>query len=1080
MPKRTDIERILIIGSGPIIIGQACEFDYSGTQACKALREEGYQVVLINSNPATIMTDPEMAHRTYIEPITPEMVTKVVERERPQAMLPTLGGQTGLNTAVKVAQTGLLENLGVEMIGASIPVILKAEDREQFRDAMDRIGLRVPRSAIARNMDQARAAAGRIGYPLIIRASFTLGGRGSGVAYNREEMEALAEDGLDASMISEIIVEESLLGWKEYELEVMRDFLDNVVIICSIENLDPMGVHTGDSITVAPAQTLTDKEYQAMRDAAIEIIREIGVETGGSNIQFAIHPETGEMVVIEMNPRVSRSSALASKATGFPIAKIAAKLAVGYTLDEIANDITRETRASFEPTIDYCVVKVPRWTFEKFHGAEDRLTTSMKSVGEAMAIGRTFKEALQKAVRSLEVGRFGLARRNTSIPTSHRDLYDVEAGLINPNSERLFFIYEAFDSGLSLERIQELTQIDPWFLFHIQQIHTMENRLKQMAQIERDPWAMDADRLKLAKAYGFSDMELARIFGVEEAAIRDVRRSKHVEPVYKLVDTCAAEFEAYTPYYYSTYEQENEIRSSPRRKTVILGGGPNRIGQGIEFDYCCVQASLALKEIGIESIMVNSNPETVSTDYDTSDKLFFEPLTTEDVLNIIEQEKPEGVIVQFGGQTPLNISVPLAEAGAVILGTSSDSIDRAEDRERFQALLKKLDILQPENGIATNEEEAIRVAGAIGYPVVVRPSFVLGGRAMEIVYDASDLERYIQSAVQVSPGKPILIDRFLEGATEIDVDAISDGATTVIGGIMEHIEEAGIHSGDSACVLPPISLTTEVLEQIKVQTKAIASELNVIGLMNIQYAVKNGRIYVLEVNPRASRTVPFVSKATGIPLAKLATRVIMGERLTALGLTEEVTPSHVSVKESVFPFARFPGVDTILGPEMKSTGEVMGMDHAFGLAFAKAQLAAGQDLPMSGTVFASVKDRDKDAFLDTAAIFRDLGFKIVSTRGTSDFLSKHAISNEPVNKVREGRPHIVDMIKNGEIDLVINTTGTKKAVSESYSIRRTALTMSIPYTTTLAGARATALAIQSMREGTLEVKTLQEYHRGGS
>lgn len=1080
MPKRTDIERILIIGSGPIIIGQACEFDYSGTQACKALREEGYQVVLINSNPATIMTDPEMAHRTYIEPITPEMVTKVVERERPQAMLPTLGGQTGLNTAVKVAQTGLLENLGVEMIGASIPVILKAEDREQFRDAMDRIGLRVPRSAIARNMDQARAAAGRIGYPLIIRASFTLGGRGSGVAYNREEMEALAEDGLDASMISEIIVEESLLGWKEYELEVMRDFLDNVVIICSIENLDPMGVHTGDSITVAPAQTLTDKEYQAMRDAAIEIIREIGVETGGSNIQFAIHPETGEMVVIEMNPRVSRSSALASKATGFPIAKIAAKLAVGYTLDEIANDITRETRASFEPTIDYCVVKVPRWTFEKFHGAEDRLTTSMKSVGEAMAIGRTFKEALQKAVRSLEVGRFGLAHRNTSIPTSHRDLYDVEAGLINPNSERLFFIYEAFDSGLSLERIQELTQIDPWFLFHIQQIHTMENRLKQMAQIERDPWAMDADRLKLAKAYGFSDMELARIFGVEEAAIRDVRRSKHVEPVYKLVDTCAAEFEAYTPYYYSTYEQENEIRSSPRRKTVILGGGPNRIGQGIEFDYCCVQASLALKEIGIESIMVNSNPETVSTDYDTSDKLFFEPLTTEDVLNIIEQEKPEGVIVQFGGQTPLNISVPLAEAGAVILGTSSDSIDRAEDRERFQALLKKLDILQPENGIATNEEEAIRVAGAIGYPVVVRPSFVLGGRAMEIVYDASDLERYIQSAVQVSPGKPILIDRFLEGATEIDVDAISDGATTVIGGIMEHIEEAGIHSGDSACVLPPISLTTEVLEQIKVQTKAIASELNVIGLMNIQYAVKNGRIYVLEVNPRASRTVPFVSKATGIPLAKLATRVIMGERLTALGLTEEVTPSHVSVKESVFPFARFPGVDTILGPEMKSTGEVMGMDHAFGLAFAKAQLAAGQDLPMSGTVFASVKDRDKDAFLDTAAIFRDLGFKIVSTRGTSDFLSKHAISNEPVNKVREGRPHIVDMIKNGEIDLVINTTGTKKAVSESYSIRRTALTMSIPYTTTLAGARATALAIQSMREGTLEVKTLQEYHRGGS
>jgi len=1078
MPKRTDINKILIIGSGPIIIGQACEFDYSGTQACKALREEGFEVVLINSNPATIMTDPETAHRTYIEPITPEMVAKVVERERPQAILPTLGGQTGLNTAVKLSETGLLENLGVEMIGASIPVILKAEDREQFRDAMDRIGLRVPRSAIARNMDQAGAAAEKIGYPLMIRASFTLGGRGSGVAYNREEMEALAQDGLDASMISEIIVEESLLGWKEYELEVMRDFRDNVVIICSIENFDPMGVHTGDSITVAPAQTLTDKEYQAMRDAAIDIIREIGVETGGSNIQFAVHPGTGEMVVIEMNPRVSRSSALASKATGFPIAKIAAKLAVGYTLDEIANDITRETLASFEPTIDYCVVKVPRWTFEKFHGAEDSLTTSMKSVGETMAIGRTFKEALHKAVRSLEIGRFGLGLNTDSIRNAPMDLLEVEQNLINPNSKRLFYIYEALALGLSIERIYELTRIDPWFLFHIRQIYTMENRLKETAQMERDPGVWDGESLKAAKEYGFSDIELARIFRTEASRIREVRRSKNVEPVYKLVDTCAAEFEAHTPYYYSTYEQENEMRSSPGRKTVILGSGPNRIGQGIEFDYCCVQASLALKEMGIESIMVNSNPETVSTDYDTSDKLYFEPLTTEDVLNIVDQEKPEGVIVQFGGQTPLNISIPLAEAGVSILGTSSDSIDRAEDRERFQALLKKLDILQPENGIATNEEEAIRVADAIGYPVVVRPSFVLGGRAMEIVYDAADLELYIRNAAQVSPGKPILVDRFLEGATEIDVDAISDGYDTVIGGIMEHIEEAGIHSGDSACVLPPMSLTTEILERIKAQTKAIAGELNVIGLMNIQYAVKDGTIYVLEVNPRASRTIPFVSKATGIPLAKLATKVIMGQRLEALGLNEEVTPSHISVKESVFPFSRFPGVDTILGPEMKSTGEVMGIDSAFGRAFAKAQLAAGQYLPLSGTVFASVKDGDKDAFLDTAEIFHELGFKIVSTQGTSAFLAKHGVSNETVNKVREGRPHIVDMIKNGDIDLVINTTGTKKAVSESYSIRRTALTMNIPYTTTLAGARATALAIRSMREGTLDVKTLQEYHRG--
>ena len=1078
MPKRSDIKKILIIGSGPIVIGQACEFDYSGTQACKALVEEGYEVVLINSNPATIMTDPEIAHRTYIEPITPEIVTKVIERERPQAILPTLGGQTGLNMAVKVGETGLLEKLGIEMIGASIPVILKAEDREQFRDAMSRIGLRVPEGGIVRDIKQAREVAERIGYPIIIRASFTLGGIGGGVAYNREEMETLAGAGLEASMISEIIMEESLIGWKEFELEVMRDFKDNVVIICSIENFDPMGIHTGDSITVAPAQTLTDREYQIMRDAAIDIIREIGVETGGSNIQFAINPENGEMMVIEMNPRVSRSSALASKATGFPIAKIATKLAVGYTLDEIANDITRETLASFEPSIDYCVVKIPRWTFEKFPGAEDRLTTSMKSVGETMSIGRTFKEALQKAIRSLEIGRFGLGSDTPKGQDTNPSLQEVEEGLINPNSKRIFFIREAFQKEMSLDRIYELSRIDPWFLYHIQQIYLMEKQLKNMSENGLRPEEWDPDFLKMVKEYGFSDVQLATLFRTDEQGIREIRNSKGIAPVYKLVDTCAAEFEAYTPYYYSTYEQENEIRTSDTKKVVILGGGPNRIGQGIEFDYCCVQASFALKEMGIESIMVNSNPETVSTDYDTSDKLYFEPLTREDVLNIIEQEKPEGIIVQFGGQTPLNLSVPLEEAGAHILGTTPDSIDRAEDRERFQILLKKLNILQPENGIATTGEEAIRVATEIGYPVVVRPSFVLGGRAMEIVYDQADLEFYMKTAVEVSQGKPILIDRFLEHAVEIDVDAISDGRDTVIGGIMEHIEEAGVHSGDSACVLPPISLGEEILEQIREHTRALAKELKVVGLMNIQYAVKNGVVYVLEVNPRASRTIPFVSKATGVSLAKLATKVIMGQRLKDLGLTKEVTPSHISVKESVFPFARFPGVDTILGPEMKSTGEVMGIDQSFGLAFAKSQLAAGQKLPLSGTVFISVKDEDKMASLSTAFLFYDLGFKIVATKGTSSFFSHHGISNTKVNKVREGRPHVVDMIKNGEINLVINTTSGKRAISESYSIRRTSLMVDIPYTTTIAGAKATALAIKSMTAGDLDVKPIQEYHNG--
>ncbi|MGD9160603.1 MAG: carbamoyl-phosphate synthase large subunit [Desulfobacteraceae bacterium] len=1075
MPKRTDIKKILIIGSGPIIIGQACEFDYSGTQACKALKEEGYEVVLINSNPATIMTDPETAHRTYIEPITPEIVAKVIEKERPQAILPTLGGQTGLNTAVKVAETGILDKLGVEMIGASIPVIQKAEDREQFRDAMSRINLRVPKNGIVRNMDQAREVAEQIGYPLIIRASFTLGGIGSGVAYNKEEMETIASAGLDASMINEVIIEESLIGWKEYELEVMRDFKDNVVIICSIENFDPMGVHTGDSITVAPAQTLTDREYQMMRDAAIDIIREIGVETGGSNIQFAIHPDNGEMIVIEMNPRVSRSSALASKATGFPIAKIAAKLAVGYTLDEIANDITRETRASFEPTIDYCVVKIPRWTFEKFPGAQDSLTTSMKSVGETMSIGRTFKESLQKAIRSLEIGRFGLGS-DTSEAEEDPDLNEIEERLINPNSKRLFYIREAFKYNLTIERIYELSSIDPWFLFNVKQIYDMEMKLKEMSRNNMDVMDWDPDFLKQVKEYGFSDVQLALLFNRTEQEVREIRKIKGVEPVYKLVDTCAAEFEAYTPYYYSTYEQENEIRKTDRKKVIILGGGPNRIGQGIEFDYCCVQASFALREMGIESIMVNSNPETVSTDYDISDKLYFEPLTREDVLNIIEQEKPEGLIVQFGGQTPLNISVPLAEAGAKILGTSPDSIDRAEDRERFQILLKNLDILQPPNGIATNKDQAIKIAEEIGYPVVVRPSFVLGGRAMEIVYDSADLQYYMETAVKVSPGKPVLIDKFLDHTTEIDVDAISDGTDTIVGGIMEHIEEAGVHSGDSACVLPPISLAPSVIDQLKIHTKAIAKELNVIGLMNIQYAIKDGIIYVLEVNPRASRTIPFVSKATGVSLAKLATKVIMGCSLKELGLTEEIVPVHVSCKESVFPFTRFQGVDTILGPEMKSTGEVMGIDSTFELAFAKSQLAAGQKLPLSGTVFVSVKDSDKEDVLKPVSVLNDVGFYIIATKGTAAFLREHGIPVKDVNKVREGRPHIVDMIKNGEISLVINTTSDKKAISESFSIRRSALVLGIPYTTTIAGADATALAIKSMVEGKIDVKTIQEYH----
>jgi len=1080
MPKRKDLKSILIIGSGPIVIGQACEFDYSGTQAVKALKEEGYKVILVNSNPATIMTDPQMAHRTYIEPITPEVVESILRRERPDALLPTLGGQTALNTAFKVASTGILEELGCELIGASYEVIQKAESRELFKASMLKIGLKVPKSGIARNLEDARRIASEIGYPIIIRPAFTLGGTGGGIAYNQLEMEELAQAGLSASLTTEILMEESLIGWKEFELEVMRDFNDNVVIICPIENMDPMGVHTGDSITVAPAQTLTDREYQMMRDAAIAIMREIGVETGGSNIQFAINPENGEMMVIEMNPRVSRSSALASKATGFPIAKIAAKLAVGYTLDEIKNDITKETYASFEPTIDYCVVKIPRWAFEKFPGAEDMLTTSMKSVGETMAIGRTFKEAFQKAIRSLEIGRYGFG---ADVPASLGpvpDLEEIEERLRVPNSKRIFFIRDAFRRGLSIDRIYELSKIDPWFLSQLYEIYEMELKLFEMKKAGKGPRLWDKEFFRTVKSYGFSDRQIATIFEMKEEGVREQRYEKEVLPVYKLVDTCAAEFEAYTPYYYSSYEKDNEIRKSKKKKVVILGGGPNRIGQGIEFDYCCVHASLALREMGIESIMVNSNPETVSTDYDISDRLYFEPVTTEDVLNLIMQEEPEGVIVQFGGQTPLNISVPLARAGVKILGTAPDSIYRAEDRDKFQALVEKLGLRQPENGVALSLKEAVAVAEKIGYPVMVRPSFVLGGRAMEIVYDRDALIRYVERAIEASPGAPILIDRFLEDAIEIDVDAISDGERTVIGGIMEHIEEAGIHSGDSACVLPSISLGKSMIDKIMEQTKAIAKELGVIGLMNVQYAVKDNSLYVLEVNPRASRTVPFVSKAIGVPLAKLATKVIMGMSLEELNFTKEIIPKHISCKEAVLPFNRFPGVDVILGPEMKSTGEVMGIAYSFGMAFLKSQWAAGQNLPTKGRVFISVRDKDKNSTLrEVAGLLRNMEFEILATSGTSKFLRDTGIENQRVNKVTEGRPNILDRIINKEIDLVINTTSTKKTVHEGMLLRRATLSLGIPYTTTLAGAKATAYAIKELRSLPMEFKCLQEYHGDG-
>ena len=1067
MPKRNDIKKILLIGSGPIIISQACEFDYSGTQACKALREEGYEVVLINSNPATIMTDPEMADRTYIEPITPEAVEKVIARERPDALLPTLGGQTGLNTAVALAESGVLKKYSVEMIGASLEVIHKAEDREKFRNAIEKIGLRMPKSGFARNMNEVLKIADAIGFPIIVRASFTLGGTGSGVAYNREELTEIAKTGLDASMITEVMIEESVLGWKEYELEVMRDKADNVVIICSIENFDAMGVHTGESITVAPAQTLTDKEYQVMRDAAIAIMREIGVETGGSNVQFAIHPRTGEMIVVEMNPRVSRSSALASKATGFPIAKIAAKLAVGYTLDEIPNDITRETMASFEPTIDYCVVKIPRWTFEKFPEAEDFLTTSMKSVGETMAIGRTFKEALQKAIRSLEIGRFALGQE---LPEESKDKKEfLKSKLIKPNSLRLFYIAAAMQNAITIDEIYQLTKIDPWFLHQIKEIVDAEHELKNSTP--------SAELLRAAKQMGFSDRALGVFWKMTELEIRQWREREKIIPVYKLVDTCAAEFEAYTPYYYSTYETENETRPSEKKKVAIIGGGPNRIGQGIEFDYCCVHASFALREEGIESIMINSNPETVSTDYDTSDKLFFEPVTLEDTLNIIQTEKPDGVIVQFGGQTPLNLARGLEAAGVKIIGTSPTAIDRAENRDRFQEIVTKLKLNQPDNDTAMDAEKALVAAERIGYPVLVRPSYVLGGRSMEIIHDPETLQTFMAKALLVSPGHPILIDKFLEDAIEIDVDAISDGETTVVAGIMEHIEEAGIHSGDSACILPPVTISSAIMKLIEKQTKMLAKELGVIGLMNIQYAVKDGILYVLEVNPRASRTAPFVSKAIGVPLAKLATKVMLGKSLKEMGFTEAPKPKHVSVKEAVFPFNRFPDVDILLGPEMKSTGEVMGIDHSFGLAFAKSQMAAGFKMPTKGSIFISVHDHHKDKIVPLAKSFQEMGFKILATTGTAKHLTNHGIEAAVIYKVSEGRPNVVDHIKNGGIQMVINTSVGRKSSRDAYHIRRGALTYNILYTTTLAGAKALGEATKAIIDEDWQVRSLQEYHK---
>ncbi len=1067
MPKRTDLRKILLIGSGPIVIGQACEFDYSGTQACKALREEGFEVVLVNSNPATIMTDPEMADRTYIEPLTPEFVAKVIERERPQAMLPTVGGQTGLNLAVALAEDGTLDRFGVELIGAKLPAIRTAEDRNLFGAAMARIGLEMPKGFFATTAEEARAGvrAGRMGFPLIIRPSFTLGGTGGSVAYHPEELEAAVKWGLQQSPAGQVLVEESVIGWKEFELEVMRDLADNVVIICSIENFDPMGVHTGDSITVAPAQTLTDKEYQRMRDASLAIIREIGVETGGSNIQFGINPTDGRMVVIEMNPRVSRSSALASKATGFPIAKIAAKLAVGFTLDELRNDITRETPASFEPAIDYCVVKFPRWAFEKFPEADQTLTTQMKSVGEAMAIGRTFKEALQKAVRSLEQDRWGLV-----MDPAPADDESLKQKIRIPTAERCFALAEGYRRGMSTQEMHELSAIDPWFLENIREIVLFEETIRAAGLAQPDV-------LRRAKQMGFADRRIAELVGGSEAEARAARLQAGIRATFKMVDTCAAEFEAHTPYLYSTYEEEDEAPPTPREKVVILGSGPNRIGQGIEFDYACVHAAFALKEAGVEAIMVNCNPETVSTDYDTSDRLYFEPLTFEDVMNILERERPRGVIVQFGGQTPLKLTVPLERAGVSILGTPPDAIDRAEDRQRFSALLAELGLQQAPGSTARSYEEAERIAQSIGYPVLVRPSYVLGGRAMQIVYDREDLQRYMTEAVRVSPEHPILVDKFLEDALEIDVDAIADGERVVVGGVMEHVEKAGIHSGDSACALPPYSLGDDQVDRIKAQTRALAKELGVIGLLNIQFAIKNEAVYVLEVNPRASRTVPFVSKAIGVPLAKLATKVMLGASLRELGFAEEREVGHLAVKEAVFPFIKFPGVDVLLGPEMKSTGEVMGIDRDFRKAYVKSQIAANSPLPTSGKVFLSVKNRDKRAVLQVAKRLAEMGFSLVATAGTAKLLMRQGMTVEMVYKVNESmRPNIVDLMKRNEIALVFNTPEDGRARKDSYLIRRTAVTQNIPYYTTVDGAQAAIGGIEALLKGEMSVQSLQDYY----
>jgi carbamoyl-phosphate synthase large subunit len=1063
MAKRTDINSILIIGAGPIVIGQACEFDYSGAQACKALREEGYRVILVNSNPATIMTDPEMADATYIEPVTWQMVEKIIAIERPDALLPTMGGQTALNCALDLAKHGVLEKYNVELIGASREAIDKAEDREKFKVAMTKIGLGSARSAVAHSLEEALQVQASIGYPAIIRPSFTMGGSGGGIAYNREEFIAICERGLEASPTKELLIEESLLGWKEYEMEVVRDSKDNCIIICSIENLDPMGVHTGDSITVAPAQTLTDKEYQIMRNASLAVLREIGVDTGGSNVQFAINPDDGRMIVIEMNPRVSRSSALASKATGFPIAKVAAKLAVGFTLDELRNEITGgATPASFEPSIDYVVTKIPRFAFEKFPQADSRLTTQMKSVGEVMAIGRTFQESFQKALRGLEVGVDGLDEKTT-------DIDQIQKELGEPGPERIWYVGDAFRLGLTVEQVHAHSKIDKWFLVQIADIIKREQAIKG-----RNLADFDKDTLFQLKRRGFSDRRLAKLLGTDQHAVRAYRQALKVRPVYKRVDTCAAEFATNTAYMYSTYEEECEAQPNDNKKIMVLGGGPNRIGQGIEFDYCCVHAAFAMREDGYETIMVNCNPETVSTDYDTSDRLYFEPVTLEDVLEIVAIEKPVGVIVQYGGQTPLKLARDLERAGVPIIGTSPDAIDRAEDRERFQQMLQELGLKQPPNRTARTPEEALRLAQEIGYPLVVRPSYVLGGRAMEIVHEQAQLERYMREAVKVSNESPVLLDRFLNDALEVDVDALSDGEEVIIGGIMEHIEQAGVHSGDSACSLPPYSLSSELQDELRKQTVQMAKALGVVGLMNVQFAIQGETVYVLEVNPRASRTVPFVSKACGIQLAKIAARCMTGKTLKAQGVTKEVVPSYYSVKEAVFPFIKFPGVDTILGPEMKSTGEVMGVGRTFAEAFVKSQLGSGDKLPKGGKAFISVRREDREKVVEIARSLANLGFQLVATKGSASALSDAGLKVTPVNKVAEGRPHIVDMIKNGEISFIVNVTEDKKAITDSYEIRRNALQHKVTYYTTLAGAKAACIGMAHMQE--LEVQSLQGLH----